>query len=46
MQSVIGLEGVTMFWAYLALPVGGLFCIPSIVAQFFDPQNSELEVAQ
>lgn len=46
MQSVIGLEGVTMFWAYLALPVGGLFCIPAIVAQFFDPQNSELEVAQ
>lgn len=46
MQSVIGLEGVTMFWAYLALPVGGLFCIPAIVAQFFDPQNSELENAQ
>lgn len=46
MQSVIGLEGVTMFWAYLALPVGGLFCIPAIVAQFFDPKNSELEVAQ
>ena len=45
MQSVIGLEGVTMFWAYLALPVGGLFCIPAIVAQFFDPQNSELETA-
>jgi TRAP-type C4-dicarboxylate transport system permease small subunit len=46
MQSVIGLEGVTMFWAYLSLPVGGLFCIPAIVAQFFDPQNSELEAAQ
>ena len=46
MQSVIGLEGVTMFWAYLALPVGGLFCIPAIVAQFFDPKNSELEAAQ
>jgi TRAP-type C4-dicarboxylate transport system permease small subunit len=46
MQSVIGLEGVTMFWAYLALPVGGLFCIPAIVAQFFDSRNSELETAQ
>lgn len=46
MQSVIGLEGVTMFWAYLALPVGGLFCIPAIVAQFFDSKNSELETAQ
>lgn len=46
MQSVIGLEGVTMFWAYLALPVGGLFSIPAIVAQFFDSRNSELETAQ
>lgn len=46
MQSVIGLEGVTMFWAYLALPVGGLFCIPAITAQFFDPKNTELEAAQ
>ena len=24
-QSMIGLEGVSMFWAYLALPVGGGF---------------------
>ena len=24
-QTVIGLESVSMFWAYLALPVGGLF---------------------
>ena len=46
MQSVLGLEGVTMFWAYLALPVGSLFCIPAIVAQFFDPRNGELEAAQ
>jgi TRAP-type C4-dicarboxylate transport system permease small subunit len=46
MQSVIGLEGVTMFWAYLALPVGSVFCIPAILAQFFDPKSSELEAAQ
>ncbi len=46
MQTVIGLENVSMFWAYLALPVGGLFCIPAIVAHFFDPQRSELENAQ
>ena len=45
-QTVIGLENVTMFWAYLALPVGGLFCIPAIVAHFFDPKRSELENAQ
>ena len=46
MQTVIGLEGVSMFWAYLALPVGGLFCIPAILAQFLNPQRSELENAQ
>ncbi|MCX7223964.1 MAG: TRAP transporter small permease [Burkholderiales bacterium] len=46
MQSVIGLEGVTMFWAYLALPVGGIFCVPAIVANYFDPQRNELENAQ
>jgi TRAP-type C4-dicarboxylate transport system permease small subunit len=45
-QTVIGLENVSMFWAYLALPVGGLFCIPAILAQFFNPQRSELENAQ
>jgi TRAP-type C4-dicarboxylate transport system permease small subunit len=46
MQTVIGLEGISMFWAYLALPVGGLFCIPAILAHFFSPQRSELENAQ
>lgn len=46
MQSVIGLENVSMFWAYLALPVGGLFSIPAILAHFFNPQRSELENAQ
>lgn len=45
-QSVIGLEGVSMFWAYLALPVGGLFCVPAIIVHFFDPKNTELENAQ
>ena len=45
-QSMAGLEHVSMFWAYLALPVGGLFCIPAILAHFFNPQRSELENAQ
>ena len=44
-QSVIGLEDVSMFWAYLALPVGGLFSVPSIVAQLLDPRHQELETA-
>ena len=45
-QSVIGLEDVSMFWAYLALPVGGIFCVPAIIANYFDPQRNELETAQ
>ncbi len=45
-QTVSGLESISMFWAYLALPVGGLFCVPAILANFFDPQRNELENAQ
>ena len=45
-QTVIGLEEISMFWAYLALPVGGLFCVPAIITNFFDPKRSELENAQ
>jgi TRAP-type C4-dicarboxylate transport system permease small subunit len=45
-QSVIGLEGVTMFWAYLALPVGGVFSAIAIVGHWLDPQRLELETAQ
>lgn len=45
-QSVIGLEDVSMFWAYLAMPVGGLFCVLAIVANWLDPQRMELETAQ
>ncbi len=45
-QSVIGLEGVSMFWAYLAMPVGGVFGAIGIIGNFFDPQRQELETAQ
>lgn len=45
-QTVIGLENVSMFWAYLALPVGGLFCIPGLVGNLLDPRRQELETAQ
>ncbi len=44
-QSVIGLEDVSMFWAYLALPVGGVFSAIAIVGNFLDPQRMELETA-
>ena len=45
-QSVIGLEGVSMFWAYLAMPVGGVFSALGIVGNWLDPQRLELETAQ
>ena len=45
-QSVIGLEDVSMFWAYLALPVGGVFSAIAIVGNYLDPQRLELETAQ
>ena len=45
-QSVIGLENVSMFWAYLALPVGGVFSAIAIIANWLDPQRLELENAQ
>ncbi len=44
-QTVIGLEGVSMFWAYLAMPVGGLFCMLGIIGNLLDPQRLELETA-
>jgi TRAP-type C4-dicarboxylate transport system permease small subunit len=44
-QSMIGLEGVSMFWAYLALPVGAVFSAIGIVGNLLDPQRLELEAA-
>ena len=45
-QSMIGLEDVSMFWAYLAMPVGGLFAVVGILGNLLDPQRLELETAQ
>ena len=45
-QTVTGLENVSMFWAYLALPVGGVFCILGIIGNLLDPQRLEMETAQ
>jgi TRAP-type C4-dicarboxylate transport system permease small subunit len=45
-QTVIGLENVSMFWAYLALPVGGLFSAIGVIGNLLDPQRLELETAQ
>lgn len=45
-QSMIGLEGVSMFWAYLAMPVGAVFSVIGIVGNWLDPKRMELESAQ
>jgi TRAP-type C4-dicarboxylate transport system permease small subunit len=45
-QTVIGLEDVSMFWAYIAMPVGGMFAVLAILAHWFDPRRLELETAQ
>jgi TRAP-type C4-dicarboxylate transport system permease small subunit len=45
-QSVIGLEGLSMFWAYLSMPVGGVFALVGLVTNLMDPQRLELESAQ
>ena len=45
-QSVIGLEDVSMFWAYLAMPVGGVFSAIGIIGNLLDPKRLELETAQ
>jgi TRAP-type C4-dicarboxylate transport system permease small subunit len=45
-QSMAGLESVSMFWAYLALPVGGIFCVFGIIGNLLDPMRLELETAQ
>ncbi|MFM7331294.1 MAG: TRAP transporter small permease [Brachymonas sp.] len=45
-QSVIGLEDVSMFWAYLAMPVGAVFSMVGVIGNLLDPQRLELETAQ
>lgn len=45
-QTMIGLEDVSMFWAYLAMPVGGVFSAVGILGNLIDPQRHELETAQ
>jgi TRAP-type C4-dicarboxylate transport system permease small subunit len=45
-QTMAGLESISMFWGYLALPVGALFCILGIIGNLIDPQRNELETAQ
>ena len=45
-QTMIGLEDVSMFWAYLAMPVGAVFSVFGILGNWMDPKRLELETAQ
>ena len=45
-QTISGLESLSMTWAYLAVPIGGLFCVLGIVGCLVDPRRQELETAQ
>ena len=40
-----GLESLSMFWGYVAMPIGGVFCVFGIIANLLDPQREELETA-
>lgn len=36
-QTIIGLEFVSIYWAYLSLPVGCFFAALGAIAHYFDP---------
>jgi TRAP-type C4-dicarboxylate transport system permease small subunit len=45
-QTVIGLEDISMFWAYVAMPVGAVLSIIGLIGNLLDPRRQELEAAQ
>ena len=45
-QSMAGLESLSMIWAYMALPVSAVFSLFGIVGNYLDPKRLELETAQ
>lgn len=45
-QSMAGLESLSMVWAYLAMPVGAAFSLIGIAGNYLDPIRLELETAQ
>ena len=45
-QTMAGLESLSMVWAFLALPVGAVFSLIGIAGNYLDPKRLELETAQ
>jgi TRAP-type C4-dicarboxylate transport system permease small subunit len=45
-QTISGVESFSMTWAYLAIPVGAVFCIFGVIGCLIDPRRHELDTAQ
>jgi TRAP-type C4-dicarboxylate transport system permease small subunit len=45
-QTMSSLEDISMFWAYVAIPAGGVFAVFGVIGNFLDPRRQELETAQ
>jgi len=45
-QTISGLESFSMTWAYMAVPIGGIFCVFGIIGCLLDPRRLELDTAQ
>ena len=45
-QEIGGLEFLPMSVGYAAIPVGAIFAIIAVIANFLDPKHSELETQQ
>ena len=43
-QTIVGLE-VPISWGYLAIPVGALFSVLSVIAHHIDPSRQQLETS-
>ena len=35
-QSMAGLESISMFWGYVAMPVGGMFCVIGLIGNLME----------
>lgn len=45
-QTISGLESFSMTWAYVAIPVGAVFCGLGVIGCLIDPRRQELDTAQ
>ena len=45
-QTFAAMDGISMAWAYAALPVGALLSMVAVIGQHLDARNTELDNAQ